>query len=423
MTDHPKFTDRFFEKAIEDISANDTLSFTRKQFHYFLDRRLKRKSYGSVFGSIFAYLFYIVILSSFFAGAGAVVFSIFLPSVWRSLLAYSDSGLAWIAWLCSHVLYLWIRINASRATQSSSQVRQLYAAELQGIGTIVVLVGIVLFVSTPSLVWWLTIAAGLLTLLLGILKQRQAAKRWDDFLITQIQINDWLDRWIRANGSVKRLLLSVSKRSASTLQSTNEPSISSEITAYSFDRAVICQNDVIAQMLIANSFHFENNCAILSISGYPQSILDTTMQMLRRNPALMVYAFHDCSPSGVALAAQLRADPKWFPDPAITIVDLGLSPRQILTASQGAFVQNDEAIAAEAARLDPSVKQSLSAEELRWLESGNTVALESFTPQRLIRVLIQGISMSQQADLGAESDFMLSDTSEAGYFYGVESFG
>ncbi|BAU41594.1 hypothetical protein [Leptolyngbya sp. O-77] len=50
----------------------------------------------------------------------------------------------------------------------------------------------------------------------------------------------------------------------------------------------------IAQMLISNNVHFENNCAILSINGYPQPIFDTVMKMLRRNPGLTVFAFQDC---------------------------------------------------------------------------------------------------------------------------------
>lgn len=38
-----KFTDSFFAKAIADISVNNTLFFTPKQFLYFLDKRLKNK--------------------------------------------------------------------------------------------------------------------------------------------------------------------------------------------------------------------------------------------------------------------------------------------------------------------------------------------------------------------------------------------
>ena len=39
-----KFTDPFFKKAITDISVNGTLSFTRKQFFYALEKRISKKN-------------------------------------------------------------------------------------------------------------------------------------------------------------------------------------------------------------------------------------------------------------------------------------------------------------------------------------------------------------------------------------------
>ena len=41
--------------------------------------------------------------------------------------------------------------------------------------------------------------------------------------------------------------------------------INPDVSAYSFDRLVVCDSAIIAQFLIANNFHFENNCAVLSI--------------------------------------------------------------------------------------------------------------------------------------------------------------
>ena len=38
-----QFTDGFFAKVLADISANDTLYFTRKQLLYLLEKRLSRK--------------------------------------------------------------------------------------------------------------------------------------------------------------------------------------------------------------------------------------------------------------------------------------------------------------------------------------------------------------------------------------------
>lgn len=79
------------------------------------------------------------------------------------------------------------------------------------------------------------------------------------------------------------------------------------MTAYTFNRLVVCDNSSVTQLLIANNFHFENNCAIVSITGYPQRIVSTIMQMLRRNPDLKVYTVDDYSPKGISLAHHLRS--------------------------------------------------------------------------------------------------------------------
>ncbi len=426
--DHPQFTDRFFKKAIEDITANNTLSFTRKQFHHFLDRRLKRRVYGRLGGNVLFGFVQPFVWALFPTFASILIFAGLLQQT--AFVApfniHEDHAplifyLLW--WVAAHSFFHYRRyLQLSRASNASAQVRRLQAVELQIIGMLITGVG-AFWNSTTTLTSWLVmVAVGSLTVVLGTVQKRPTTGRSDSFLITKTQVDDWLNRWDRANGPIEQLLrpLPIRSTESESFRVDNESLFRSDITAYSFDRAVICQDDAIAQMLIANNFHFENNCAILSISGYPQRIFDTTMQMLRRNPALTVYAFHDCSPEGITLATQLRTDPKWFPNSAITIVDLGLSPRQILTTSQGAFVHNDKAIAAESALLYLSMKQSLSAEELTWLEAGNTVELESFTPQRLIRVLLQGISMSAHANWGVKGGFSLSNTKGAGIAFVAE---
>jgi diaminopimelate decarboxylase len=60
--------------------------------------------------------------------------------------------------------------------------------------------------------------------------------------------------------------------------------------------------------------------------GYPQSIFSTTMEMLRRNPDLKVYAIHDSSPKGVSLINHLRNSERWFLNSSVTIIDIGLFP-------------------------------------------------------------------------------------------------
>ncbi len=239
--------------------------------------------------------------------------------------------------------------------------------------------------------------------------QKTEISRIDD--LNQEQLQAWLNSWLQVNDTPK-LLNFAAEESALT-------PINSDISAYSFDRAVICDNDAIAKFLIANNFHFENNCAVLSITGYPHSIFTTVIQMLRRNPELKVYAIHDASPSGVTLVHYLRTTPEWFQNKNVIIYDLGLLPRQII-AQPKLFVQTSSESAQQAKQLPTPVQQALSSAELKWLEEGKFLELESFTPQRIIKILNQGILRSQNV---ADTDrFLLTDDGES-YIYSYDSFG
>ncbi|WP_256973154.1 hypothetical protein [Nostoc sp. T09] len=253
----------------------------------------------------------------------------------------------------------------------------------------------------------------MLSLYLGTIQLKNIGVA-QEFLLTQSQFQDWLNRWQRINGSILKALPAAREENASV-------TVNPDVTAYSFDRLVVCDRTAIAQQLIANNFHFENNCAILSVTGYPQSIFDTTMEMLRRNPELKVYALHDCSPKGISLVHQLRTSPKWFFNSNVTIIDIGILPRQVLATKQGMFIQASPDSAQAAKDLFGEVRQNLTAEELAWLDSGKFVELESLTPQRIIKVLQSGIAGSQNLAIDDSSLILVGDTGNDIYL--VESFG
>ncbi|MEA5598619.1 hypothetical protein [Rivularia sp. UHCC 0363] len=213
-------------------------------------------------------------------------------------------------------------------------------------------------------------------------------KKVKKFLVTPQQFRVYLNNWQSVNPIDGILTLS---------QQRLPSSINSDVTAYSFDRVVICDRAEVANLLIANNFHFENNCAVLSIDGYPANIFDTVMQMLRRNPDLKVYVLHDASPKGVSVVNTLSNNPDWFSNTSVTINDVGLLPRQMFNNSN-IFVQISEDFATAAKELPLEIKQSLTEKEIQWLEAGKYVELESFTPQKILRVITQGISKSRQFD-------------------------
>ena len=240
-------------------------------------------------------------------------------------------------------------------------------------------------------------------------------------LITDAMLDIWLKRWEQFNGSPARLL------SPPSAPASLAPAVAADdVKAYSFDRVLVCDSVEIAQLLIANNIHFEHNCAVLSISGYPQAIFDTTMAMLRRNPDLQVIALHDCSPSGVALINKLRTSPDWFLDSSQVIFDLGMLPRQIATARGQAYIQVSADSAQDALAMPPEVSKQLTATELQWLEAGYFVDLESFTPKKLMQIVSYGIARLQ--NLGEDVDnnlILVGDGGGSGgsFIYASDNFG
>jgi hypothetical protein len=239
-------------------------------------------------------------------------------------------------------------------------------------------------------------------------------------LITEAMLDDWLQQWQRFNPPPTRLLPPPSA------SATLAPAAADDVTAYSFDRVLVCDSVAIAQLLIANNIHFEHNCAVLSISGYPQAIFATTMAMLRRNPDLQVIALHNCSPSGVALINELRTSPDWYLDSGQVIFDLGLLPRQVAAARGHAYIQFSDQFARYARSMPQKVRQSLTAIELKWLEAGYFVDLESFAPQRLMQIVSQGIARMQNLGEVVDDNFIFVVDGGGGdgtFIYASDNFG
>lgn len=404
-------TDPFFVKAIADLSANNALLFTPKQFLYLLDQRLKPKSIFT--NPQFPLLGYTVLSTFSFLFIGN-----------QKSLGDTSYLFAQSLWLGCNLLYIWYLIAVSNNSKLSTEDRGYGAAKLQILGTaIIVIGGIHNFILIKSIILFGFVSVvGLLALWLGLIQKMRINKMpltfaTITFSISKEQMRQWQERWELINGVIYTLL-----PPPSSLPSASKNELpDADVTNYSFDRVIVCQSVEIAQMLIANNFHFENNCAILSLSGYPQRIFDTTMQMLRRNPDLKVFALHDCSPSGIRLAHQLRTDAKWFPDASIAIIDIGLTPRQIMAAKRTMTIFTNKAMSDASLRLDVSIRQALTPAELQWLDAGNFVELESFTPQKLIHIIQR--SIANQASNISDDNLILVGGSSDTYIFATESFG
>ncbi|MBD0275629.1 MAG: hypothetical protein ICV73_27340, partial [Acetobacteraceae bacterium] len=111
----------------------------------------------------------------------------------------------------------------------------------------------------------------------------------------------YVGRWREVHGPIRGLL-----DPRPPVPAAQVPSIAADVSAFSFDRAVVTDRWETAAMLVANRFHFEHNCAVLSRDGFPEAIGETVKNMLRRNPQLTVFALHDASPDGCMRPLDLR---------------------------------------------------------------------------------------------------------------------
>ena len=397
-----KINDSMFAKTLADISASYTLYFTPKQLLYFLDSRVRKKAFQPA-GFWFLYLFLNVWVTGFVGRPTALIPNSFL-----------------VVNLVYQAVTIWNLFNNTNSSRLNNASRKASARTLQRLGVFILVVGISasLFVLDSFPGFSIVVILGLLSIFLGTRQLRKVENLPQELLFSSIDLDRWLIKWQQINGKVDKVLTSQQEQIAPT-------SINPDITAYSFDRLVVCDSANIAQLLIANNFHFENNCAILSITGYPQSIFNTTMEMLRRNPDLKVYAIHDCSSKGVSLVHHLRTSEKWFLNSNVTIIDLGLLPRQIIASQGKMFTRFSSQLKDESKKLSVDICQSLTADELAWLHTGNFVELESFTPQKLIQVLRHGISGSLNLESDDSSIILIGDSgiNSGNDIYMVENFG
>jgi hypothetical protein len=401
-----KITDPMFKRTLDKLSANNTLFFTQKQLIYGLDKRLRKPNpaqgrndagaltflsinmiiWGTVLFGLFGYMFLRI------NGISTNIFPVVIANIVLQLIAFFAS------------------FSGSISNKLDGKGRRSHAFTLRNTGFFILLVGIPISIRASLFLLFVeVILMGMGSIYLG--NRSLGLNIAQEVLFEADKIQGWLQQWQAVNGIVFRLL-------APPIKKKGIATVNQDVTAYSFDRLVVCQTAEVAQMLIANNFHFENNSAILSIDGYPEDIFDITMQMLRRNVNLKVYLLHDCSPQGMRMLHQLKTRDRWFKDSNVSIVDVGLTPNQVMV-SKHLFLQASPQSAEIANQIPPSEWTGLSFEEVTWLTEGNYVELESFTPQQLIQVFNRGIAGTLV--LGESESYTTIGGSDN--YYAAESFG
>ena len=199
--------------------------------------------------------------------------------------------------------------------------------------------------------------------------------------------------WVKVHGTPKGVIRPVPRPP----QTARDPVLEAEIRSYSFDRAVICDTATTVDVLLANRFHFENNCAVLSIGGHPVPAFETVRAMLRNNLKLRVYCLHDATPGGCAMAERLRNDPTWFGGTDTHVVDVGVRPRHAHLF--------DGRLLRASTRVHPG--PGVTAGEAAWLSEWR-IELAAVPPEQLVKRLYRAIVADESG--GAE----LSTTGTAG---------
>jgi len=195
----------------------------------------------------------------------------------------------------------------------------------------------------------------------------------DDVKMSFFEFERYWFRWCEAHGAPKGLIV---RKHPSRHPLAAEP----DLGDYSFDRAVICDTVATVDLLLANQFHFENNCAVLSIDGYPPGPFDLVRKMLQRNPQLQVFVLHDATPEGCRMAHKLATDPDWFKGKA-KIIDVGLRP-----VHANAFKGLWRAVSKKVTAGD-----GITASEGDWL-SAYSLALAAVRPEQVLKRLFRAIN-------------------------------
>jgi hypothetical protein len=230
---------------------------------------------------------------------------------------------------------------------------------------------------------------------------------WDAFVAH-------LASWERAHGTPMGLFKP--KTGKELPAGPESKALRAELAQYSFDRAVITDTNETADVLLANNFHFENNCAVLSVNGHPAHAFATVRGMLRNNPRIEVYVLHDCTPEGCTLATTLREDAAWFKGVG-QVFDVALRP------AQARKMKASWQPGAAAVEKHPA----LSEDDRRFL-ADHAVELAAIRPEQLVKALFRAMTILPAAagssgDTGASSDVVLWDTGATSSDGGGDSFG
>ena len=191
-----------------------------------------------------------------------------------------------------------------------------------------------------------------------------------------------LARWIRAYGFPQGRLdpngFAVDVRAGQRATDAAE---------YGFERLLVCDSDDIVDLLLANGFHGDHKCAVLSASGYPAWAYELLMPRFREAPPASIVVLHDADVAGCRLAGEVKSGSRWFGGVEnVEVVDAGLRPGDA-TRFRGVYLDGSAA---------DVLTDRVLVDEAKWLAK-HRLELEAAPPRALLAVLA-GILIRREAD-------------------------
>ena len=191
-----------------------------------------------------------------------------------------------------------------------------------------------------------------------------------------------LQQWRQSGGMVVGRLLDAAAIAADSNRQAGTP-LSPQMTPHSFDRVVMVDTAETAVMLIANNFHVDQRCVVISEDGYPEAFRDPLVNLLRENPNLVVAVLHDASIAGAGMAERAKA---WFPGPTVRILEVGLRPRHAIKGNLHVDRSDKRKLPDETLLADAGLGR-YELNEREWLAWGLSSPLGALSPKRTMNVL------------------------------------
>jgi hypothetical protein len=301
-----------------------------------------------------------------------------------SLQKLSDHGT--LTWHPQQLRYL---LAKYAGRQQRKKQQGVLAASIFG----AIVAGIFGFNLLSGSVWLVLASLGGLGLLLFWRRQFRQSPR---IQLSLQQTENWLQRWESVHGPVGGKMPPLQlKAPAGPTHALSE--------SYNVSQALICDRPETVAFLLANDFHIEQRCAILSVGGYPPEDFEGLRQMLKRNPQLNVFVLHDASYNGCRLYQELTSDPAWFKG-SKRVFDLGLFPRHA-RGLKGRW-------SAAGSALRPPLP-GYSAADNQWLQQ-HEISLMALPPKTLLKQVQRLLSRhAQQASAAYARDDEASWTFES----------